>query len=626
MEGGTKARITVDLNGASLDSDANPIGSLWQTLKNVLTDLPGVLRKRGAISYAGSSTAITGTASSPTLLAFYDGPILGAATYQPYVAYRWDSPSTFALRIQNSTGAPVEISSTERTAFASKCPTINEILVMPGVRYHPQGGLYNAAEPTLYGGADGSVLTYSAGTVTVAAGSDTVTGAGTTWTSSMIGMFFRSTPDSAAYESALYRVVAVNSTTELRLDRGYAGDSAGAGKAYSLDIVRQMYATASTPFSVAGSGMPARVAASAWSRLVLANTNETPGTAISSVTSRTALFPTRVRWSGAIGSDEGVNAAAYGMWSFDANAHVDLNTQFGQILALAPSRDFVLAFQESGLTVIRGAPVYDGAGSLDISEIHRGVAINSGFAFEATPQGVFFFDKNVGPCVYDGARVQRLGDARVTRTMLPYGITAVGYYDGKVLFSGTTTAGVFVFDTATAQWSFQSPPYPIYCLVAGRTSSDHDVVGVSYDDVTDTGCWVVNLANMFDAPGTAATDWDGTAFTVDIKTGKLGDTLTHLRPERAYITYRLTDLTTTNPYLSTTITTGLPDTSDSQHTYTCAATDLIETTDVETKRLEISMSSDPMAQVRVLQNNAAGKLELYSLVIDCCVEGEGASS
>jgi hypothetical protein len=614
MEGGTRARITVDLNGASLDSDANPIGSQWQTLTNVLTDLPGMLYKRGAITYAGSSSDIN--VGADNTLAFYDGPVRGTATWQPYVAY---SVANANFAIQNSSGAGVEISTTHVANPITKCPTVNELLVIAGVTGYGTN-TNTCLAPIVYGGADGSVLSYSTGTVTITAASATVTGSGTTWTSSMEGMLVRFTADSAAYENALYVVKKVNSTTSLVLDRPYNGDSAGAGKAYAMTIVREMLATAATPFAAVDGGQPARIAASAWGRLVLANTHEVPGGSHGAVVTGSPRYPSRIRWSGAIGSDEGVNAAAYGMWSFDANGYVDLAAKFGEVLALVPTRDAVLAFQETGLTVIRGAPVYDGAGSLDISDVHPGVAINGGFAFEATPQGVFFFDKNVGPCVYDGARVQRIGDARVTRLMIPYGIYSVGYYDGKAIFSGSLTRGIFVFDTATGQWSFQEPADTIDDLMAGRTAQGEDVVGIV------SAGKVVNLTTMFDAPGVAATDWSGTAFTVDVKTGKLGDTLTHLRPERAYITYRLTDLTTTNPYLSTTITTGLPDNSDSQHTYTCAATDLIETTDVETKRLEISMSSDPMAQVRVLQNNAAGKLELYALVIDCCVEGEGASS
>ena len=608
---GTKARVTIDLDGASLDADANAIGSQWQTLKNVLTDIPGVLPKRGAITDAGANTTDINDASG--VLAFYDDALTGGATYRPYVGVCDGGGGGLELFAQPAATSRTEMASSLAALPVSKCPTVGGWLVLAGT---VTGGSFpgEATAPRLYGGT-AATTAYNTGTVTVTTGSTTVAGSGTTWTSAMEGMVFYVNTD--ADYLAVYRVKKVVSTTSLRIDRPYAGSVTGAGKAYTLLLSIQMTMADATAFGSAASYPAFSVAASAWGRLVMANTREAGSTTANY--SGSPEYPTRMRWTGVIGSDEG-SGGAIGMFAIDSNGYLDLDTRYGKILVVAPAAGAVLAFQESGVTVLRGEPVFDGAGSLDISEIHPGVAINGGFAFESTPEGVFFFDKNVGPCVYDGSRVRRIGDKQVTKTMLPYGITAVGYYDGKVLFSGTTTAGIFVFDTATGQWSLQVPPAIVSCLIAGRVENGEDVVGLG------SGTQVVNLANMFDNPGVAATDWDGTAFVVDIKTGKIGDAITHLRPERMYVTYRLTDLSTTNPYLTTTTTTGLPDTSASTRTHSNGATELIETTDVETKLLEINLDRDPMMQLRVLQVNGAGKLELYSIIVECSVEGEGASS
>jgi hypothetical protein len=611
-ERGTRARIIVDLDGASLDADANPIGSEWQTLKNVLTNLPGVLQKRGAIVNAGAnSTDIV--SNSTGVLAFYDGPPRAAAALRPYLGTELATASSVAGTAQASSSGGY-FSFGVLAYPVSKAPTVDEWLILSG---RDAGNATYPNRPTRTTICAGSnQAPYTTGTVTVASGSAAVTGSGTTFTSAMEGATLEVTGDTYLY--AYYRVRRVVSATVLYLDRPFAGSNPGAGRSYTIrGTISILFAVTANPFGAAGQDQCFKLACGAWGRLVVASTREAGPTG--TVGNDTPEYPSRIRWSGAIGSDDGVSGAS-GFYAWDSNGYVDLSAKYGEILALVPSRDSVLAFQSSGLTVIHGDPVYDGTGSLDISETHPGVAINGGFAFESTPEGVFFFDKNVGACVYDGTRVVRLGDARVTRTMLPYGITAVGYYDGKVLFSGTTTPGIFVFDTATAQWSLQVPPAIVSCLIAGRVENDEDVVGLG------GGTQVVNLANMFDAPGVAATDWDSSAFVVDIKTGKIGDAVAKLRPERAFITYRLTDLSTTNPYLSATITTGLPDTSDSQHTYTNGATELIETTDVETRELQINLDRDPMAQIRLLQSNAAGKLEIYSIVIDCAVEGEGFSS
>jgi hypothetical protein len=71
-----------------------------------------------------------------------------------------------------------------------------------------------------------SVEDYTTGSVTVTSGSTTVTGLGTTFTAAMAGRFFSVTSDSKG-EGYFYRITAVPSATELTLENGFEGTSAG---------------------------------------------------------------------------------------------------------------------------------------------------------------------------------------------------------------------------------------------------------------------------------------------------------------------------------------------------------------------------------------------------------------
>lgn len=77
------------------------------------------------------------------------------------------------------------------------------------------------------------VENYSAGTVTTTNGSRTVTGSGTTWTSAMVGRYFKSSAG-----DNWYRIVRFVSTTELTLETPVT-ESSGGGRTY--DIWKRFY-------------------------------------------------------------------------------------------------------------------------------------------------------------------------------------------------------------------------------------------------------------------------------------------------------------------------------------------------------------------------------------------------
>lgn len=86
-------------------------------------------------------------------------------------------------------------------------------------------------------GVFSTVVEYSTGTVAVTAGSTSVVGTGTSWTSGMVGRIFR-----VGSNADYYIVSAVGSATALTLDANYEGDTE-TGKSYKINTNRYSLAT-----------------------------------------------------------------------------------------------------------------------------------------------------------------------------------------------------------------------------------------------------------------------------------------------------------------------------------------------------------------------------------------------
>ncbi len=69
---------------------------------------------------------------------------------------------------------------------------------------------------------------YTTGTITATAGSTTITGSGTTFTSAMVGRWFTVTDTSARGQGYWYRVGTYTSATSIALETGWAGSTAAA--------------------------------------------------------------------------------------------------------------------------------------------------------------------------------------------------------------------------------------------------------------------------------------------------------------------------------------------------------------------------------------------------------------
>lgn len=615
---GRRFGLTIIPSGGSLNADASPdaLGDdEYSTLKNWVTHLPGPAKKRGAITNSGTNSTDINDATG--VLEFYNGPKVSGATYRPYFGTCLDGSNVeyYVQTESSSRELGDSLSSGGYGVPVSKCPTVDGWLVMPGRDVLNTTDTNCAALAVIYGGATASVVGYTTGTVTVASGSTTVTGSGTTWTAAMEGMAFYVIGDLYGY--AFYRVKKVVSSTSLTLDRNYAGSVTGAGKNYGMRAAQILATSEAGPFGQSGTFPRFKIAASCWGRLVAASTREAgPSAAVGNTTPE---YPSRIRWSALLGASEGSNAAISGIYAWNAAGYIDLAAKFGEIIALAPTAGSLVVFQESGMTEILGAPTYDGIGSLDASEVYPSVAINGGFAFESTPLGVFFFDKNVGPCRFDGTRVSRLADKRLTRTMLAsHDIKHVGYYDGKVLFSSDSNAAIFAYDTASDSWTQHTPPAAVKCLIAGRVENNEDVVGLA------GGTQVVNLANMFDNPGDDDTDYDGTAIICEMITRHFGNHDRRYQPDYVRVTYKLTDVGATNPYFTVDSRTGLPGATNSNPT---ASTDFTETTTPETRHVShVSSTADNMLSLRLLQVNGAGAFEVYRVYVEGSVIGDQDSN
>lgn len=611
---GTRARVTLDVNGASLDSDANPIGSEWQTLKNVLTHLSGPLRKRGAITKPINNVLTPATFNG---FGVYKGPLRGGVDRDVNLgvtsagSFYWETDGSSAgtgavSALLNSPGYATGPEAMTTAVMAEDC------LIFTGSPGNPVVGKYG-----------GSTLTVvNTGTATMTTGSKTVTLSSALTAgeqTAAVGAFILNTQDSSSTRFC-YQITAVNSSTEIVIDRNYAGSRSAAASTFEIKSVARLYKNSATVGAY--SDLACQAVTAAWNRLVLLEPSET------SSTGSEARVRGRVRWSGALWSDDGT-APYTGMHGYHADGYLDLPSEYGDLVNGFEFGDAFVVLAKRRLVVLNGDPVFDGVGSLSVTGSYPASGFHDRSVGAKTrsacvcPYGVFFYDRKAGAMLWDNTGPPRpLSSRRVLTLIRSIQPTEVGYYNDHVFFLSST--GGLLYSILTDSWSEIAGDTNITHVQPGRDtgtdSTSQYLAGVSSSRM------VVNLANVIDNPGVEATDWNGTAFTVDVKSGKIGDTLTHLRPERMYVTYRLTDLTTTNPYLAATVTTGLPDTSDAAHTYTNNVADLTETVDVETKTLELALDRDPMMQLRLLQVNGAGKLEIFAVVVDCAVEGESGSS
>jgi hypothetical protein len=619
---GTKARITLDLADASLDADLDAIAARFVTLSNVNVDRALPLRRRGNI-YEPFATDVH---NSEVGLGFallkntYMFPVGGGSSY--------GSPASTSARVITSSGDATDngviddaYSGGTTTDYGFNRPLtpgadLGSIHVLGAghdwqyVSSGTPGGEFRYSPGIMcqYGGNNHAVE--SAGTAGATNGSTAVTGVSTAYATSHIGSYIIFTGDTAAAATRMaYRIVARASATAITIAEPYVGSTA-TGKTYRI-------------ISAAAVHGPTTVWAEGWARALY--TTSYKGRLICACTAETANVTEtkfdRIRWSGVIGSSEG-STGFIGVNGWSTTGFLDMSQ--GTITNVLGAGEQLYVTSSRGITRIVGSPAFDTAGSMDLTEWDNWSVSPGACCY--TPYGFVFVDNSRGLCIIpDGGEPQEIMSEATTslfRHATRYPAWSLGYYKHHVFcFSQTSDYGLQINMRDRRIAKVTGDTDIGFLRLGPLVNGIQPLVAVSL-----LPSRLVVVSNIIDKYDDDDTDYSSTAFQVDVKTGKIGSTLSHLKPTRAWLTYRCVDAGTDNPYIAATVTTGLPDTSDAAHTFTTTPADFAETVDVETKRVELNLSADPMMQIRLLQTNASERVELFSVVIDCDVLDEADSS
>lgn len=646
-EGGSKFRLVIDRFDGAVGNEGTSgpesVGRYMQIpndtmleLENALVDIDGVARRRGATkaSAVGANDIVTAT-SGATLTAFRGAPLASAATVGPYVGTTLPSLGTASTAyLQAAAGASVTtgLSSTP----VSRCVSLGGGMILLAGRNNAETAYPN--EPRSLYLISGCVSSYSTGTVTVTTASASVIGVGTTWTSAMEGGFFEFPDDGAGYKKA-YLIRKVVSTTSLILDEPFYGDptySGVAGRGYSISPRQFFYGNGKTtsPWGTATTGyVTARLVAEYGNRVVVGWTKEhkTASTAPSDATA--PEYKTRLRWSGIIGSSEGYdsnaaisssnNLATTGMWAWHMNGFIDLNPRYGALQALRQFNGSLVAWQEKGMTIIFGTPIYSGLGSIDATTTYSDIEINGGFAYEETEYGIFFVDKKRGPMVYTGSgKPEALPMSRFIKNEVR-AFDHVGYVNDHVLFLnsgiGSSTFRAWMFHVPTGRWSLWTNSSS-FTITHPQRSNDHECCALLENG---SGSRVISLDSLTRPDGTVA-DSDGSTIQFSVQTRHFGDPGVSIRAEKVTATLRYTGTTPlifANLYNSTPLggtpkivpLVGVADSSPGDSR-------------LKTWSKEVAMDSGPAIRAEILESSSAGHLEVVRVVVEGTVEGEIATT
>lgn len=220
--------------------------------------------------------------------------------------------------------------------------------------------------PFRWAGANGSVATYSTGTVATTVGSYTITGTGTTWTASHIGCYLWI--NHATLGNRAYRIVGFSSATSVTVDRPL--QTAASGQSYTITNVSWWSVK---PGTFGGSDQVATsepvlssVTARSYLNALCCTQHQSRMFAGWCVDNTPLLyFPDRVRWS-AVEQETDAAWGGDGEWGgaefFHPNAYVDVAPGKGGtgVRALASIGNTLFVFKYGGVFALRGFVETDG--------------------------------------------------------------------------------------------------------------------------------------------------------------------------------------------------------------------------------------------------------------------------
>lgn len=602
--------------------------------KNLLLDVDGVARRRG-VTKVGAVGAydIVATTSGAVLAAFRGTTLSSTSVVGPYLATTLPSAGTSANSYVQGTAGAAPTVATQVAVPVSRLACISGQIVSVGRNnssstYPNQPYYLNLMSAT-------QRATYNTGTVTPTPGSAVMTGSGTTWTADMEGLYMLLSADNNGYQKS-YLVRKVVSATSIILDEPYQGDQSTAGKSYSLMMFATLRAGTKTtcPWGTSSTSVPAaRLACEYGNRLVIGWTKENPTAANPPLDAEAPEYKYRLRWSGIIGSQEGYdsnvatsatnNKAIVGMWAWHNNGYLDLNSRFGGLQAMRAFNGALVVWQETGMTVLFGTPVFNGTGSLDATTTYSDIAINGGFAYEETEHGIFFIDKKRGPMVYTGSgKPDALPMSRyIKNTVRAY--DHVGYVNDHVIFLnsgiGSATFEAWMFHVPSQRWS-RITNSSSFTITHPQRSNDHECCALLENG---SGSRVISLDSLTRPDGTVA-DVDGSTFQVSLMSQHYGDTSVLHRVQEVMATMRYSG-TTPTVYAYCYNTMPASQSGQDINPLVTFSTSNPGNANLKTYKKEVTTDAGSAVRVEILGDEALGFFEVTNIRMRGVTEGAVAS-
>ena len=629
-------RFVAEISGGDLSYNADlPEIAMGErdmvAMQNALSGSTNLMSKRSGVPYAIGGTDLTVVGANPTDFWFfpgtkrdksagtevdnsvyYVGEVDGSLNSNIYAMY---DESTAGIKVRDS------ISNTGR------CSAFLADRVMFGTG---TGGLVELA---------GTVhAEYSTGTATFTTGSTTVNLSSNLTgdqADQFIGSWIRNTGDSASTR-VNYRIIAASNGpgSTVTLDRAYNGSNNGSGKNFIINAAETVHMdTGITDSTGAAVHVPTAVALlGVWGRLAFVD----------------SLYDeaTTIRWTGVVGSSEGT-APRTGIYAVNDDGFLQLSGDAGKIRSIKTYGDAVLVFQDNALTVLYGAPVFDGTGSLDASTkftyaspITRYANYTQDIGIE-TPYGFFFLDRRTGLNLFDG-RPTPISSNRVNKYIANNSLELLAYVNDHIIIHTPLRADNDA--SSCLVYHIPSDSFSLIPKTAGFTPMRLQPGRGTIEDVGLGKESLVGLQGSYSNPGvdTSPKLWDfgypffgnqvtansqeadGTDVDFVVESPAFGDTVALLRPTKVYITYRLTDEGANDPGLIVTLNTGLENSSyDSSHTWTSTASQLPETGDrFQTRMLYVeTLERSPSIKVKVASSGVAQRLDIAKIVIVGDAEG-----
>lgn len=441
---------------------------------------------------------------------------------------------------------------------------------------------------------------YSTGTVDFTSGSTTVTGNGTTWTSSHEGMYLWT--NHATLGERAFRVVDVVSNTSLVVD--VAPDATAATQSYALNPLG--FVAAPDGIFTTGAGSAVNYAYS------LASASHQARMFVGSPIDNESVI---LRWS-ATTSESSAKFLGCDYWHASGYANVAIG---GSIRSLQSYNGELLILQTNALHVLRGVVATDGTDlGATIDLVARGPGVTSMAGATASRHGVVYAN--------DGGVFLWSGGTRVTELSEPIRslwrsetITAprVSYSSirDRVVVTIGTSGKSYVYDMGRRMWTVHTHEAVSVGNVVSCVVSDVE------KEVAIHANYVLNWLDDYET--TSKNDGDSTAYprmkitTHPIPLGGKG-AIQQGRVDNVYVNGYVTDAASDNPVLTTKLLYGRKGTSTGAETATTLTASVPEGTVDKTHRVPAEGGSSQYSAVRVqlVQSAAASDARVYGIGVD----------